>query len=134
MQEKSGFEELFSVMAASRKRCPWAKEMTIRETAEYIVAEAKELLAEAEKNSTEKMKDELGDVLAVSLFFAVLAEEKGYFSISDSLKNAVEKFRRRKPWIFDEKIKVANAEEAVFRWNSAKQKEKDEKAAGQAAQ
>lgn len=129
MAEKNDFEELFAAMAASRERCPWAKKMTIEETANFIILEAKELLERLKTGSAEGMKDELGDVLAVSMFFAVLAREKGYFSISDALKNAVEKFKRRKPWIFDEKIKIENAEKAFALYCEAKQKEKSEKAA-----
>lgn len=125
---KESFEELFNIMAASRKRCPWAKEMAIKEAAAFILAESKELLEEVETTSTEEMRDELGDILAVTMFFAVLAEEKGYFSIRDSLKNAVEKFKRRKPWIFND-MKVETAEEAMRLWNIAKQKEKEAKAA-----
>ncbi len=128
-KKRNGFDELFAAMAAGRKRCPWAKEMTLKESAEFILAEAKELMAEVEKNSVEEMKEELGDILAVSFFFAVLAREKGYFSINDALKNAVEKFKRRKPWIFDEKIKIENSEEAKRFYLQAKQKEKSEKAA-----
>lgn len=132
MPEKNEFEELFSAMAASRKLCPWAKKKTMEEAAGFVVAEAKELFAEVKTNSVEEMKDELGDVLALAMFFSVIAEEKGYFSIRDSLKNAVEKFRRRKPWIFDEKIKVESAEKALELYYKAKKKEKLEKAAKKA--
>ncbi len=101
--------------------------MTIKEMANCIVLEAKELLEETEKDSHEEMKEELGDVLAICLYFAVLAEEKGYFSVKDSLQNAIGKFKRRKPWIFKE-MGVNTVDQARALWDEAKQKEKQSKA------
>jgi NTP pyrophosphatase (non-canonical NTP hydrolase) len=62
MQKNSEFEELFALMAASRKKCPWAKEKSFEECAADLLAEVKELLKEIEAKDNKKTMQELGDV------------------------------------------------------------------------
>ena len=123
---EKAFAELYNALLLNRRKCPWAKEQSLAGHAKQLASEANELLEAVENNDIENMKEELGDVFWDALFFAIIAEEKGYFCLNDSLKEALAKLKRRKSWVF-QGIKIKGKEEAVRLWNEAKAKEKQSK-------
>ena len=63
--------------------------------------ETHELLDAIERNDTENLKEELGDLLFNIVFHARIAEEQGLFKFDDIGYGIVRKMRRRHPNVSD---------------------------------
>lgn len=120
---KERFEELYQMLKRMRKDCPWNRSMEIKTFAKEIGDEAQEVVKAVEKGDIENIKEEIGDVLADTMFLAVLCEEAGHFDIKDSLQEVIDKIKRRKPHVFGDKS-ACNIEEAKALWKKAKEEEK----------
>jgi NTP pyrophosphatase (non-canonical NTP hydrolase) len=123
---EKAFGELVESLLVQRKKCPWASGRNLAEQLPELESEVRELREAVEKNDFENMKEELGDVLWDVLFLGIIAEEKGLFSLKDTIEGAHAKLKRRKPWVFGNE-KVSSKEEAVKRWNEIKLLEKKAK-------
>ena len=67
----------------------------------------------------------MGDSLWDLMFLMVVAEEKKLFTAKEVIEGAIEKIKRRKPWIFTgEKVSLEDEERL---WFIAKAKEKENK-------
>ena len=120
MKEK--FEELYKATRIDRQKSPWSRKVTFEARLEELRKEVEEATLAYRSGDMAHFKDELGDVYWDLTFLITMAEEKGLFAADDVFENTLEKFRRRKPWIFnDENI---TEEEEVVRWNAVKKKEK----------
>lgn len=124
--DKKKLNALFDVMFASRKKCPWAATVSVETSLRDMIAETEELLVEIKQGKNKEAMEEFGDVLATALFFGIIAEEKGLFRMDDSVSLFLEKFEKRKPWVFG-KMKVETEEEARALYNALKKKEKEER-------
>ncbi len=71
----------------------------------------------------ENLKEELGDLLLQVMFHAVIAEEEGYFSFDDVVRNISEKMKRRHPHVFSG-VTYASDEEMHEAWAKIKKEEK----------
>jgi non-canonical purine NTP pyrophosphatase (RdgB/HAM1 family) len=120
---KHSFDELVKIMQKLRKECPWDKEQTIESFRRDIQGEIKELSEAVDKKDYKNLREEVGDVMLSLIALSVVAKEKGYFDIHDSLKEATEKMIRRHPHVFG-KEKAKNAAEALKLFYKAKAKEK----------
>lgn len=125
-----GLERAQEVVAKLRGEngCPWDKAQTHESLRRYLLEETYETLealdqlASDPEHGSEKLKEELGDVLLQVLLHAEIAGERGAFDI-DSLANALaDKLIRRHPHVFGGE-KVATAEQVVSAWEKNKQKE-----------
>jgi uncharacterized protein YabN with tetrapyrrole methylase and pyrophosphatase domain len=123
---KHSFDELVKIMQKLRKECPWDKEQTIESFRRDIQGEIKELSEAVDKKDYENLKEEIGDVMISLIALSVVAKEKGYFDINDSIKEAIEKMIRRHPHVFGNE-KAANADEALKLFYRAKEEEKKKK-------
>ncbi len=84
--------------------------------------EAYEVLQSLEEGNSEKLCEELGDLLLQIGLHAQIASEAGEFDISDVLRRINEKLIRRHPHVFGS-LKVSNAEEVALNWEELKQRE-----------
>lgn len=123
---ETALKELVDSLLLQRKKCPWAKQRNLKEQAEGLESEVKELIEAINNNDAENMREELGDVFWDALFFGIIAEEKGLFSLKEAIVEAHLKLKRRKPWVFGNET-VKSKEEAVKRWNEIKKREKEAK-------
>ena len=120
---KESFNDLVDALWKCRAKCPWAKDRTIKETVGEIIKEVDEIKEAVDKNELDEVKEEVGDAIMDCLYLALIAEEKGLFTIKDVFQGVTEKLKRRKPWVFDG-MKIKDADEAVKIWNEIKAKEK----------
>ena len=72
---------------------------------------------------TEKLYDELGDVLLQVVFHAQMGKDMGEFDISDVTTAVCAKLIRRHPHIFGD-VKADNSEEVLKNWDNIKKGEK----------
>lgn len=102
--------------------CAWDKEQTFFTLQPYLLEETHELIEAIDSQSSEKMKEELGDVLYALVFVAKLAEQGGRFTFEDAVRTVSEKLIRRHPHVFGE-LKTDSTEEILKNWEEIKKKE-----------
>ncbi len=103
--------------------CPWDRKQTPKTMSVYLVEEMHELIDAIHAGSSADVCEELGDVLFQLLFLVCLYQEKKEFSLSDVVKNTLDKMIRRHPHVFGED-RVNSSDEVRKRWAKIKQQEK----------
>ena len=96
-------QELIDIMAALRapdSGCPWDRQQTMESIIPYTLEEIYELVDAVERNNTEDIKDELGDLLFHIIFYSRMASESGSFDFADVVSGVCEKLKRRHPHVF----------------------------------
>ncbi len=109
--------------------CPWDREQTHRSVRGHLVEECAELLEAIDLDDSEKIREELGDVLMHLLLHAEIESEKGHFDFYDVARELADKLVRRHPHVFGE-AKAADSGEVLKIWQDVKAKEKKERAIG----
>ena len=93
--------------------CPWDLEQTPRSVINYSIEEVHELADAIERNASEDICDELGDVLFQVVFLAQFAAEAGDFTFADVVNGVTAKLIRRHPHVFpDGRLDPAQASAA----------------------
>lgn len=123
--EKYSFDDLYDIIVKLRSPggCPWDREQTHESLIKPMIEEAYEAVDAIEKKSTEKMKEEMGDVLLQVIFHCILGEEDGEFGFEDVTDRCARKMLSRHTHVFGDAF-ADNAEEALVNWDAAKLKEK----------
>ncbi len=119
------FETLLKVMATLRgpQGCPWDKSQTHKTLTSCLLEETYEVLATIDKDNSQHLKEELGDLLLQVVFHTQIAQENEEFRMNELLKTLIQKLVRRHPHVFGE-VKASNPEEAIRRWEKIKASEK----------
>ncbi|MCA9753348.1 MAG: nucleoside triphosphate pyrophosphohydrolase [bacterium] len=102
--------------------CPWDAEQTIETLKPHLLEETYEALEAHSSGDVDEFREELGDLLYVLLFIAVIAEEQGLFTVRDWIQGAYDKIYRRHPHVFGE-LAAENAGDAKRVWEEQKRKE-----------
>ncbi len=122
---QGGFEQIMTIMRRLRAPggCPWDAEQTHESLKRYLLEEAYEVVEAIDTGSNELLKEELGDLLLQPVFHAVIAEERGAFTIDDVTATLADKLIRRHPHVFgDQEIKDSEAQ--IANWEKIKKEEK----------
>ncbi len=124
----SAIENLLQVMKDLRhpdNGCPWDIRQTSASIAGYTLDETHELLDAIERDDTQNLKEELGDLLFNIVFHARIAEEQGQFTFNDVAQGITDKMLRRHPHVFGEtRDQEFNDETLSQQWQALKQQEK----------
>ena len=120
------FEKLLEVLNAllAPDGCEWDRKQTHETLIPYLLEEAYEVIEAIENHNMDALKEELGDLMLHILFQAKLSEEKGDFSIADSLNNISSKLIKRHPHVFSDE---EHPKDENISWEQAKKKEKGRK-------
>ncbi|MDH3633420.1 MAG: nucleoside triphosphate pyrophosphohydrolase [Gammaproteobacteria bacterium] len=128
----STIENLLQVMRDLRhpdNGCPWDIRQTSASIAGYTLDETHELLDAIERDDTQNLKEELGDLLFNIVFHARIAEEKGQFTFDDVAQGITDKMLRRHPHVFGEtRDQILSEETLSQQWQALKQQEKSAQA------
>ena len=126
MNKSSKLNELLLIMEKLRTPetgCPWDLKQNFKSIAAYTIEEAYEVVDAIEREDTDDLKDELGDLLLQVVFHARMAEEAGLFNFDDVANAVSEKMIRRHPHVFgDEANKTAD--DVKNSWEEIKAEEK----------
>jgi MazG family protein len=119
------FQELVGILSRLRgpDGCPWDKEQDERSIANYFLEEVYEAVDAITRGSDASVAEELGDVLLEVVFLARIYEERGAFSVSDSLDAINRKMIRRHPHVFGRKSYETSAR-VLDAWIKQKKSEK----------
>ena len=80
--------------------CSWDVQQDFASIAPYTIEEAYEVADAIARNDLAGLKDELGDLLLQVVFHSQMAQEAGYFDLSDVISAICEKMVRRHPHVF----------------------------------
>jgi tetrapyrrole methylase family protein/MazG family protein len=103
--------------------CPWDRKQTHQSLKPYLVEESYEVLQAIDKGESQKLREELGDLLLQIMLHARIADEEGEFNIDDVMDKISDKLIYRHPHVFGNK-KTADLEEIKQDWHNLKQAEK----------
>jgi len=103
--------------------CPWDRAQTHASIKPYLTEEAYEVLQALDEENTDKLCEELGDLLLQILLHAQIASESKEFQIGDVIRSISTKLIRRHPHVFG-KSRAANVEEVALEWEELKQNER----------
>jgi tetrapyrrole methylase family protein/MazG family protein len=117
-------------MAALRavNGCPWDRKQTHESLKPYLLEETYEVLETIDQRDTEKLKEELGDVLLQVLFHSQIAAEAESFTVEDVLDTLATKLIRRHPHVFgtsEQATGVTSSEQVLSQWEQIKQAERE---------
>lgn len=125
-KELEAFDRLLTIMNELREKCPWDKKQTIESLRTLTIEETFELADAIIENDMKDLKKELGDILLHIVFYALIANEKKEFDITDVINGINEKLVHRHPHVFGD-VKVKDHREVEENWEDIKLKEKDSK-------
>lgn len=127
IKDKYTVDDLLRIMRFLRspEGCPWDREQTHMSIRGNVVEEAYEVVDAIESSSSERVSDELGDLLLQIVFHSQMAKEAGEYDFEDVVGNICRKLVSRHTHIFGEDSEKGKSSEAVLDlWDSNKKKEK----------
>jgi ATP diphosphatase len=111
--------------------CPWDIRQTSQSIAGYTLDETHELIDAIERDDTDNLREELGDLLFNIVFHARIAEEKGQFDFDDVAQGITDKMLRRHPHVFGDARDQQWSDETLSRqWQALKNEEKSSQQRG----
>src|SRR5512140_3272065 len=105
MQAKPTLEDTLSLMRDLRARCDWDAAQTHESLRPYLIEEAYEVDDAIRAGDDVKLREELGDLLLQVLFHAVVAEERGAFTMYDVAEGFITKMKGRHPHLYGDGVK-----------------------------
>jgi len=114
-------DELYKALKLDREKSHFTKHQNIKDRLQDLKGEVVELEESLDEGDIENFKKELGDVLWNTITIAIIAEEKGLFTLKESMHSALDKLKRRKSWLFEDRQATKEEEWAI--WKEAKGKE-----------
>ncbi len=124
-EDLSRFTALVDIVARLRAPdgCPWDKKQTHASLRGNLLEECYEVLEALDEGNSDKLCDELGDLLMQVVLHAQIAAEAGEFELGDVVNSINTKLIHRHPHVFGSK-KVKDAEEVALNWEVLKQEER----------
>jgi ATP diphosphatase len=108
--------------------CPWDRVQTFATLAPYTLEEAYEVVDAIESGEPAKLRDELGDLLFQVVFYAQLAQERGWFDFDGIARAIHDKLVRRHPHVFGEQAHDAagagTPAQVLVAWEELKARER----------
>ena len=106
--------------------CPWDKTQTHESIRQDLIEETYEAVEAIDRENTENLKEELGDMLMNIALHAEIEREKGVFDLDDVADALCKKMVLRHPHVFGDII--AEDSDAVLKnWEEIKRGEKKQK-------
>lgn len=134
LRKKSyNFTDLMDIVRILRAPggCPWDREQTHQSIRRNFLEEVCEAVEAIDENSSEHLKEELGDVLLQVALHAVMEEESGRFTIDDVADGICKKLIYRHPHVFGD-VSASTTGEVLANWEQLKRKEKGQQSTSDA--
>ena len=124
-QDLGRFENLERIIARLRAPdgCPWDREQTHATLKPFLIEESYEVLQALDDENSEKLCEELGDLLLQILLHAQISREAGEFDMADVTRGIATKLIRRHPHVFGD-WKVKDVDQVWANWEKIKRAEK----------
>lgn len=105
--------------------CPWDIEQTHHSIRQNLIEETYEVIEAIDKDDTELLKEELGDVLLQVVFHSIIEEEQSSFNIDDVADGVCKKMIIRHPHVFAD-VKADTTEQVLKNWDAIKMQTKSQ--------
>ena len=128
LKDKYYIDDLVAIIKVLRAPggCPWDREQTHESIKKNFIEETYEVVEAINKQSTDMLREELGDVLLQIVLHSEMESENGNFSFDDVVNDIVQKLVVRHPHVFGEVV-ANNTAEALNSWDTVKLKTKGQK-------
>ena len=128
LKDKYNIDDLVAIIKVLRAPggCPWDREQTHESIKKNFIEETYEVVEAINKQSTDMLREELGDVLLQIVLHSEMESENGNFSFDDVVNDIVQKLVGRHPHVFGEVV-ANNTAEALNSWDAVKLKTKGQK-------
>ena len=121
---------LIVTILRSSEGCPWDREQTHASIIPGMIEEAYEVVEAIEADSTEMLREELGDVLLQIVFHADIEREQGSFDFDDAVTDICRKMIVRHPHVFAD-VTAKTADVVLENWDKIKAKTKHQQDLGE---
>ncbi|WP_308618777.1 nucleoside triphosphate pyrophosphohydrolase [uncultured Eubacterium sp.] len=128
LKDKYNMDDLVAIIKVLRAPggCPWDREQTHESIKKNFIEETYEVVEAINKQSTDMLREELGDVLLQIVLHSEMESENGNFTFDDVVNDIVQKLVVRHPHVFGEVV-ANNTAEALNSWDAVKLKIKGQK-------
>lgn len=128
LKDKYNIDDLVAIIKVLRAPggCPWDREQTHESIKKNFIEETYEVVEAINKQSTDMLREELGDVLLQIVLHSEMESENDNFSFDDVVNDIVQKLVVRHPHVFGEFV-ANNTAEALNSWDTVKLKTKGQK-------
>ena len=128
LKDKYNIDDLVAIIKVLRAPggCPWDREQTHESIKKNFIEETYEVVEAINKQSTDMLREELGDVLLQIVLHSEMESENDNFSFDDVVNDIVQKLVVRHPHVFGEVV-ANNTAEALNSWDAVKLKTKGQK-------
>ncbi len=115
------FKELYNTIAflRSKRGCPWDRKQTLQSLKKYLIEEVFELVDSIERDETNDIIEEIGDLLLNLLMISVILKEQKRATIEEILYKINKKIIDRHPHVFGDK-KAKTVEDVSLNWEQHK--------------
>lgn len=110
----------------SENGCPWDREQDHKSIRRGFIEETYEVIEAINKEDTELLKEELGDVLLQVAFHSQIEREIGSFNLDDVADGICKKMIERHPHVFGE-VSVDGTDDVLKNWDEIKKRTKKQK-------
>ncbi len=105
-----------------REKCPWDRKQTFQSLRNLTIEETYELADAISEGDIAGIKEEIGDLMLHTVFYAKIGEEQGAFHIGDALHAICDKLVQRHPHIYGD-VQVENEADVKRNWEQLKLRE-----------
>ena len=129
-RRRASFEDFVKIIARLRAPdgCPWDRAQTHHTLRQYMIEEACEAAEAMDGEDSDKIADELGDVLLQVVLNSCIGAEHRDFTDRDVTSMAARKMITRHEHVFG-KAKADSADAVIAVWENVKKKERGEQSA-----
>lgn len=99
--------------------CPWDRKQTHTSIRKNFIEETYEVIEAINKDDTDLLREELGDVLLQIMLHVEVEREKGTFDFDDVVNELCQKLVIRHPHVFGEEV-AKDSFEALGKWDEVK--------------
>lgn len=126
-KERYNMEDLLTIVHLLRQPdgCPWDREQTHQSIRNNFLEETYEAIDAIDREDTENLREELGDVLLQIALHAQMEKEAGRFVFEDVVHDLCYKLVERHPHVFG-KVQAANGDQALESWEAVKRRTKNQ--------
>lgn len=127
-KENYNIDDLIEIIRILRQPggCPWDREQTHKSIRKDFIEETYEVIEAINKEDTELLKEELGDVLMQVVFHSQIETESGNFVFDDVCDGICKKMIIRHPHVFAEET-AETSSDVLVKWDEIKKKTKNQK-------
>jgi uncharacterized protein YabN with tetrapyrrole methylase and pyrophosphatase domain len=121
----STFDQLCDTVRTllGEKGCPWDRRQTFQSLKQHLASELEELLIAIDREDSENICEELGDLVYLVLLLSEMSQKNNGFTIEDVLVGINAKLVRRHPHVFENYMELSD-EELRKQWLTIKSREK----------